>query len=63
MHSIKDKAELLICQCEHGESRSTAIAAAITQYERGQGIEYFIEDRYFPNKTVYKAVYSALRSK
>ncbi len=61
-HSINDKAELLICQCEHGESRSTAIAAAITQHERGQGIEYFIEDRYFPNKTVYKAVYSALKS-
>ena len=61
-YSIKDKVELLICQCEHGESRSTAIAAAITQYERGQGIEYFIEDRYFPNKTVYRAVYSALKS-
>ncbi len=61
-HSISDKARLIICQCEHGESRSAAIAAAITQYDKGQGIEYFIDERYFPNKTVYKEVYSALNS-
>lgn len=56
----RDKIELLICQCEHGESRSAAIAAAISQYENNDGIKYFIEDRYLPNKSVYRAIYKAL---
>ncbi len=62
-NEIKDKVELLICQCEHGESRSVAIAAAIKQYECGEGIGYFVDERYFPNKTVYKKVYKALSHK
>ena len=46
-NEIKDKAELLICQCEHGQSRSAAIAAAFSEYEYGTGIEIF-------SNTVYK---------
>lgn len=56
----KEKIELLICQCEHGESRSTAIAAAIAQYENKDGIKYFIQDEYLPNKSVYRLIYNAL---
>ncbi len=58
--SIKDTTELLICQCEHGESRSAAIAAAIMQYISRNAIEIFADEKYIPNKTVYRMVLDSL---
>lgn len=58
--SIKDSAELLICQCEHGQSRSAAVAAAVTEYLYHDGIEIFTSDEYYPNKVVFRKVYDAL---
>jgi N-formylglutamate amidohydrolase/predicted protein tyrosine phosphatase len=59
--SIHGKAELLICQCEYGQSRSAGIAAAIRQFMQGDGIEIFADKKYFPNKIVYRKVISALK--
>ena len=58
--SIKDEAELLICQCEHGQSRSAAVAAAVTEYLYRDGIKIFASDEYFANKVVFRKVYDAL---
>lgn len=57
---VKDKAEIIICQCEYGESRSAAVAAAISEYESKAGLKYFIDDKYCPNKFVFKKIYNAL---
>ena len=59
--SIKDKADLLICQCEHGQSRSAAVAAAVLEYQNRSGIKIFADDRYYPNKMVFKKVLSQLK--
>ena len=58
---IKDKADTLICQCEHGQSRSAAIAAAILEYESKCGIDIFINDNYYPNKTIFKKIFKQLK--
>jgi predicted protein tyrosine phosphatase len=52
--------ELLICQCHYGQSRSAGCAAAITEYFNGDGIDIFANDRYYPNKLVYRKVIKAL---
>ena len=59
--NIKDKAEFIICQCEHGQSRSAAVAAAISEYLYNDGIKIFSSDDYFPNKVVYRKVYEYLK--
>lgn len=58
--SIKDSVCCVICQCEHGQSRSAAIAAAILEYETQNGISIFTDDKYYPNKVVFRKVYRAL---
>lgn len=52
--------EVLICQCHYGQSRSAGCAAAITEYFNGDGIDIFTNDRYYPNKLVYRKVIKAL---
>ena len=51
----------LICQCEYGQSRSAAIAAACRQYFYGDGIEIFADERYYPNRFIYQKILNALR--
>lgn len=58
---IRDTTSVLICQCEFGQSRSAAVAAAIREYEDGTGIEIFADMRYFPNKQVYHMVLQELK--
>ena len=60
IQSILDKAELLICQCEYGQSRSAGLAAAVNQFLNKSGIEVFADDLYYPNKLVYRKVLTAL---
>ena len=57
---IYARANVLICQCEHGESRSAAIAAAIMEYKYRKGINIFADERYCPNKSIYKKVFNKL---
>jgi hypothetical protein len=59
---VCDKADILICQCEHGQSRSAAVASAILEYRSKRGIDIFADDRYYPNKVVFRRLLSALRA-
>jgi hypothetical protein len=59
----KDNISTLICQCEHGQSRSAAVASAIWEYRSKQGIKIFADDRYYPNKVVFRKVLAALQNK
>ena len=57
----KDEITTLICQCEHGQSRSAAVAAAILEFRSKRGISVFSHDSYYPNKVVFRKVLSALK--
>ena len=57
----KDTISTLICQCEHGQSRSAAVAAAILEFRSKRGISVFSHDSYYPNKVVFRKVLSALK--
>ena len=61
VNEVWDKVDVIICQCEHGQSRSAAVAAAITQFKYQNGIEIFTDERYYPNKFVYRKVFDALK--
>ena len=50
----------IICQCDYGQSRSAACAAAILQYFEKRGIDVFADYRYYPNQLVYHKVFDAL---
>ena len=50
----------IICQCDFGQSRSAACAAAITEHFEGCGIDIFSDYRYYPNQLVYHKVFDAL---
>lgn len=53
----------LICQCECGQSRSAAVAAAVLEYRCRKGINVFADPRYYPNKYVFRKLLSALRAR
>lgn len=59
----KDKAETIICQCEYGQSRSAAIVAALSEFFWKSGIDIFADDRYFPNKLVFRLTLQALNER
>lgn len=50
----------ILCQCEYGQSRSAACAAAILEYFRQRGITIFADYRYYPNQLVFNKLYDAL---
>lgn len=56
-----DKAEAFICQCEYGQSRSAAVAAAILEFKSRKGIDIFSNDRYYPNKVVFRKTLKSLK--
>jgi predicted protein tyrosine phosphatase len=58
---ISSRVDTIICQCEHGQSRSAAIAAAILEYKCRKGILIFADDRYYPNKTVFNKTLKAIK--
>jgi len=51
----------LICQCEHGQSRSAGVAAAVMEYYSQKGINIFADVRYYPNKHVFRKLLCSLR--
>lgn len=53
----------IICQCEYGQSRSAACAAAILEHYCKDGISIFADYRYYPNQLVFNKVRKALESK
>lgn len=50
----------ILCQCEYGQSRSAACAAAIAEFYYHNGIEIFSDYRYYPNQLVYHKIKDAL---
>jgi hypothetical protein len=50
----------IICQCDYGQSRSAACAAAILQHFEGRGIDIFADYHYYPNQLVYHKIFDAL---
>ncbi len=52
----------IICQCDYGQSRSAACAAAILQHFERRGIDIFSDYRYYPNQLVYNKIFDALES-
>ena len=50
----------ILCQCEYGQSRSAACAAAILEHFNGTGISIFADYRYYPNQVVYHKIMDAL---
>ena len=53
----------IICQCEYGQSRSAACAAAIKEYFEKSGIEIFSDYRYYPNQLIFNKLLDALKKK
>lgn len=53
----------ILCQCEYGQSRSAACAAAILEYYHKRGITIFADYRYYPNQLVFHKLYDALWGK
>ncbi len=60
IYAAKEEGFDIICQCDFGQSRSAACAAAILQHFEGRGIDIFADYRYYPNQLVYHKVYDAL---
>ncbi len=52
----------IVCQCEYGQSRSAACAAAIKEYYEHDGISIFADYRYYPNQLIFNKVLAALRA-
>ena len=50
----------IICQCDFGQSRSAACAAAILEHFEGRGIDVFADYSYYPNQLVYHKIFDAL---
>lgn len=50
----------IICQCEYGQSRSAACAAAIAEHFYKTGIWIFADYRYYPNPLVFHKIFDAL---
>lgn len=60
IYQAKEDGLDIICQCEYGESRSSACAAAILEHFYKNGISIFADYRYYPNQVVYHKVFDAL---
>lgn len=52
--------QTIICQCEYGQSRSAACAAAIKEFYDGTGIKVFADYRYYPNQLIFNKLLDAL---
>lgn len=60
IYHVYDSGMDIICQCEYGQSRSAACAAAILEHFYHNGISIFTNYNYYPNQVVYHKIYDAL---
>jgi len=60
IQTAHDKGLDIICQCQYGQSRSAACAAAIEEYYNKNGISVFADYRYYPNQVVYHKIFETL---
>ena len=61
IHAAEKDGFDFICQCDYGQSRSAACAAAIREYFEKSGIWVFADYRYYPNQLVFNKIYDALK--
>ena len=61
IHKAKADGLDIICQCEHGQSRSSSCAAAILEHFYHNGISIFADYRYYPNQMIYHKIFDALQ--
>lgn len=62
IYDASSRGDDIICQCDYGQSRSAACAAAILEHFEHSGISIFRDYRYYPNQLVFNKVYSALEN-
>lgn len=62
IYEAKEGGYKIICQCDYGQSRSAACAAAILQHFEKRGIDIFADYRYYPNQLIYHKVFDALEN-
>ena len=55
-----EKHYTIICQCEYGQSRSAACAAAIKEFYDKSGIQIFADYRYYPNQLIFNKLLDEL---
>lgn len=60
IYSVVNAGMNIICQCEHGQSRSAACAAAIKEHFEKSGIDIFADYRYYPNQLIFNKLRDAL---
>ncbi len=60
IYKAREEGRRFLCQCDYGQSRSAACAAAILQHFEGRGIDVFADYRYYPNQLVYHKIFDAL---
>lgn len=60
IYKAKENGLDILCQCEYGESRSSACAAAILEHFYQKGLSIFTDYRYYPNQVVFHKVFDAL---
>ena len=60
IRKANDDGNDILCQCEYGQSRSAACAAAVLEYYHRTGITIFADYRYYPNQLVFNKLYDAL---
>lgn len=58
---VKQSGMDIICQCEYGQSRSAACAAAIREFFYKDGITIFADYRYYPNQLIFNKVLDSLK--
>lgn len=59
LHAVNDECPI-ICQCDYGQSRSAACAAAIWEHFERKGISVFADDAYLPNQMLFNKLVKAL---
>lgn len=62
IYAARDDGLDIICQCDYGQSRSAACAAAILEHFERRGIDIFSDYRYYPNQLVYHKIHDALKT-
>lgn len=51
----------IVCQCEYGQSRSAACAAAIKEFYDKSGIQIFADYKYYPNQLIFNKLLDELK--
>ena len=60
IYRANEKGLDIIWQCQYGQSRSSACAAAILEHFEKNGISIFADYRYYPNQVVFNKILNAL---